>query len=87
MDKKEDTSNSVVNGIFTAFEVLSKRLSFDKTYDGRIVAVNSDGTYNVVINNVTYENLKTKGGTCTVNEIVDVLAPQNNFNNIRIQKY
>lgn len=60
--------------------------TYDKTYSATVYDVNSDGTYDITINNIKYKKIKTIGGTCTLNEVVWVLAIQNNLQNLIILK-
>jgi hypothetical protein len=61
-----------------------RRASFDKTYNGIIKVINGDGTYNVMIDNKTYTNIKSTVPIIQVNDIVKVTAPQNQFSQIYI---
>ena len=54
--------------------------------DTAIVIGSSDDGYTILLNNVTYNNIQTIGGTCIVNEVVRVCAPQGNYNNLFILK-
>ena len=50
--------------------------------DTAIVTGYSDDGYTILLNNVTYNNIQTIGGTCILNEVVKVCAPQGNYNNL-----
>lgn len=50
---------------------------YDRTFRGVIEEINGDGTCNVRINGRTYNNIPCNDGL-EVDEIVDVLIPQNN---------
>lgn len=56
---------------------------YDRTFRGVIENVNNDGTCNVRINGRTYNNVPCKS-TVQVDEIVDVLFPQNNASLMKI---
>lgn len=56
---------------------------YDRTFRGVIENVNNDGTCNVRINGRTYNNVPCKS-IVQVDEIVDVLFPQNNASLMRI---
>lgn len=62
-----------------------KSAPFDKTYEGRIVEKLTDDKYKVSFNGVKF-TAKTidKNKTYNPNEIVCVLAPQNNHKNLFI---
>lgn len=48
-------------------------------YNGIVQAANSDGTYNVQFNGEV-KALKSYGSTPSVNDMVKVFVPQNNYN-------
>ena len=55
-------ANKEQDAILNAIEILinsnSKKDPYDKTFIGRISAINGNNKYNVVINGRTYENIK-----------------------------
>jgi protoporphyrinogen oxidase len=57
----------------------------DITVTARIVSVDDD-SYTIELNGVKYSNIDTIGGTCAVNEMVHVLIPQGQYNNMFILK-
>lgn len=57
----------------------------DITTTGKIVGIEND-EYIVEVGNVQYSGINTIGGTCTVNEIVKVMIPQGQYNNMFILK-
>lgn len=63
----------VMNGVDKA--------AYDKTYNGIITQINSDGTYDVKVNTKTYTLKLYITRTLAVNQIVKVVFPQNNSNN------
>ncbi|MDI9215994.1 hypothetical protein [Clostridium tertium] len=74
--------NNIQEEILKSVEVLvdskMKNLKFNYYVEGKIVAVNSDSTYNVKINGDT-EKLKARQGlTLNVNDVVLVLVPNGN---------
>lgn len=58
----------------------------DITTTGKIVEVVEDGGYTVEINGVQYSDIDTIGGECTLNEMVKVVIPQGQYNNMFILK-
>lgn len=80
-------SKDLIDSIKIIYDNNIKNASFDKTYNGKISSVNTNGTYNVTINGVEYTNIKTMGGTCSLNELVKIRIPQNNYNNMYIDKH
>lgn len=74
----------VENIVFIVKEMLSKA-SFDKTETARIVEVQSGNRYKIMINNVSYGNIRTlNGDTFQVNETVKIMIPQSNYNQMFI---
>ena len=57
----------------------------DITTTARVVEVNED-LYTIELNGVEYSGIDTIGGTCIVNEIVRVMIPQGQYNNMFILK-
>lgn len=85
MDKYTNAVEQLKYGIK---DYVNKRLddiTCDKTYSALVVNKSNDG-YDIVLNGVKYNKIKTIGGYCDVNEIVKVLVPQNNYNNMFILK-
>lgn len=58
----------------------------EKTTTARIVFVQEDGSYTIDLDGKQYSNINTIGGTCTVNEMVKVMIPQGQYNNMFILK-
>lgn len=58
----------------------------EKTTTARIVSVQADGSYTIDLEGKQYSNINTIGGTCTVNEMVKVMIPQGQYNNMFILK-
>lgn len=56
---------------------------YDRTFRGIIKQINNDGTCNLEINNRQYDNVKCPVGL-QVNEVVDVLFPQNNASKMKV---
>ena len=63
----------VMNGVDKA--------AYDKTYNGIITQINSDGTYDVKVNTKIYTLKLYITRTLTVNQVVKVVFPQNNPSN------
>ena len=85
MDKYTNAVEQLKYGIK---DYVNKRLddiTCDKTYSALVVNKSNDG-YDIVLNGVKYNKIKTIGGYCNINEIVKVLVPQNNYNNMFILK-
>ena len=57
----------------------------DITTTARVVGT-KNGLYIVEINGVQYSDVDTIGGTCDVNEMVKVMIPQGQYNNMFILK-
>ena len=57
----------------------------DITTTAKVVDI-SDDLYTVELDDVQYKGLDTIGGTCTINEMVKVMIPQGQYNNMFILK-
>ena len=86
MDKNEIAMQELQKGIDNAIKQAINNAPFDKTEIGKIVYVNStDGTYNVELNKITYENIDTLNKmSFIINDMVKIMIPQNNYNNMFI---
>ena len=58
----------------------------EKTTTARIVSIQEDGSYTIDLDGKQYSNIGTIGGVCTVNEMVKVMIPQGQYNNMFILK-
>ena len=58
----------------------------EKTMTARIVSVQEDGSYTIDLEGKQYSNIGTIGGVCTINEMVKVMIPQGQYNNMFILK-
>lgn len=85
MDRNETAYNQLMQGIQQYTKECLDNGGYDKTYTAIIKSVTTQG-YTILLNGQTYENVKTIGGTCVVNETVKVIVPQNNFTNMFILK-
>ena len=58
----------------------------EKTTTARIVSIQEDGSYTIDLDGKQYSNIGTIGGVCTINEMVKVMIPQGQYNNMFILK-
>lgn len=86
MDKNERAKEQLQKAIISFVSKAIKNAPFDRTQTGYIKTVNTDNSYNVVLNGIEYQKIRTIGGKCVVNETIRVLIPQNNPNNMFILK-
>lgn len=86
MDKNANAVEQLKNGIKTYIDKKADEIPCDKTFTALVTKVSSNGFYSISLNGVEYNNIRTIGGTCKVNESVKVLVPQNNYNNMFILK-
>ena len=86
MDKYENAVEQLKSGIKTYIDKKTIEIPCDRTFTALVTKINQNGTYEILLNGVKYNNIKTIGGTCYVNETVKVLVPQNNYNNMFILK-
>ena len=85
MNKNEKAKIELQKGIEIAIQKAINDAPFDKIETGIIKGVTNNG-YTVLINKVLYYNIKTIGGSCIINEVVKVVTPQNQSNNMFILK-
>lgn len=87
MDKDKIAYEQLLQGIQSYVnECLTNGNNRDITTTGRIVEVVEDGGYTVEINGIQYSDVDTIGGECTLNEMVRVMIPQGQYNNMFILK-
>ena len=85
MNKYEEAVRQLQKGIETYVDKKISETKFDKTYIGIITAITDNNTYSVNVKNVVYNNVPVAGNAvCKLNEIVKVLVPMSNFNNMFI---
>lgn len=77
--------DNLMEGIKFYINEKLKTASYDRT-DTAIVKGISEFGYVISYNNTLYSDVKTTGGTCSINETVKIVIPQNNINNIFILK-
>lgn len=76
----------LMKGILTIVENAVENSPRDKTLTGLILAVNTDGTYNLRLDGNIYNNIQAlkTGIVINVNDTVKVNIPQNQMNNMFI---
>lgn len=85
MNKNEIAYQQLIKGIQNYIEERLNNIGYDKTYTAIVKGVGIFG-YQVLLNGQLYNNVNTIGGTCTINETVKVVVPQNNLSNMFILK-
>lgn len=82
--------NKLQECLWEALQVLVpdaiKTAPFDKTIKGKIIKNYGDGTYDVLINNITYSKIKYINSTLALMSGVWVRIPQNNLNDMYIER-
>ena len=76
--------DSILRSIKILVSTGIEKAPYDKTYNGLITQINSDGTYNVKVNGKIYVLKLYISRTLVVNQIVKVVFPQNNISNAYI---
>lgn len=76
----------LMKGILTIVENAVENSPYDKTLTGLILAVNTDGTYNLRLDGNIYNNIQAlkTGIVININDTVKVNIPQNQMNNMFI---
>lgn len=77
--------DNLMEGIKFYINERFKTAPYDRT-DTAIIKGISEFGYVISYNNTLYSDVKTTGGTCSINETVKIVIPQNNINNIFILK-
>ena len=86
MEKDKIAYEQLLQGIQSYVNKCLGESNRDITTTGKIVEVVKDGCYTVEINGVQYSDIYTIGGKCALNEIVRVVIPQGQYNNMFILK-
>lgn len=86
MNENEQALSQLQQGIISYIDAKIDKMPFDITKSGVITKVNENGTYEVSINGVKYDKIKSIGGECKLNEAVNILIKQNNYNTMVILK-
>lgn len=70
----------ILDAINNLIKKALKTAKFDYTFSGKILTDNGNGTYDVLYNDQTLNNVKSKDGlSLLVNDIVYIRVVQNNF--------
>ena len=86
MEKDKIAYEQLLQGIQSYVNKCLEESNRDITTTGKIVEVVEDGSYTVEINGVQYSDIDTIGGKCALNEMVKVVIPQGQYNNMFILK-
>ena len=86
MEKDKIAYEQLLQGIQSYVNKCLVESNRDITTTGKIVEVVEDGGYTVEINGVQYSDIDTIGGECALNEMVRVVIPQGQYNNMFILK-
>ena len=86
MEKDKMADEQSLQGIQSYVNKCLGESNRDITTTGKIVEVVEDGGYTVEINGVQYSDIYTIGGKCKLNEMVRVVIPQGQYNNMFILK-
>ena len=86
MEKDKIAYEQLLQGIQSYVNKCLGESNRDITTTGKIVEVVEDGGYTVEINGVQYSDIDTIGGECALNEMVKVVIPQGQYNNMFILK-
>ena len=77
MDYDAQAVKEISQGIITVFNENKDSLPYDKTIEGRIIASLGNNSYTVLINGQTYSMSSYGTTTFAINDIVNILYPQN----------
>ena len=85
-EREKNAYDQLLQGVQSFVKKCVTESNRDITTTARIVSVQSDGSYNIDLNGVEYKNIDTIGGECALNEMVKVMIPQGQYNNMFILK-
>lgn len=85
-EREKNAYDQLLQGIQSFVKKCVNESNRDITTTARIISIQSDGSYNIDLNGVEYKNIDTIGGECTLNEMVRVVIPQGQYNNMFILK-
>lgn len=85
-EREKNAYDQLLQGVQSFVKKCVNESNRDITTTARIVSIQSDGSYNIDLNGVEYKNIDTIGGECTLNEMVRVIIPQGQYNNMFILK-
>ena len=85
-EREKNAYDQLLQGVQSFVKKCVNESNRDITTTARIVSIQSDGSYNIDLNGVEYKNIDTIGGECTLNEMVRVVIPQGQYNNMFILK-
>ena len=85
-EREKNAYDQLLQGVQSFVKKCVNESNRDITTTARIVSIQSDGSYNIDLNCVEYKNIDTIGGECTLNEMVRVVIPQGQYNNMFILK-
>ena len=83
MTNNDNAIKSILDGVNILVDKKFKKSPILET--GVITAIGTKG-YTVKVNNIEYNNIKTIGGTCSINETVKVGVPYGNYSRMFIIK-
>lgn len=86
MSKEQEAMKAIADGNMYMLQEMLNNAPFDRIYTGRVKGINETNseqeTYNVEINQYTYNNIPKLAnvGNIKINDVVKVCLPQNNYN-------
>jgi hypothetical protein len=80
-----EISRKLEEGVLLYVDEQLDKAPFDKT-DTAIITGTSEFGYTLLFKGKEYRDIKTIGGSCLLNETVNIVIPQNNMNNMFILK-
>lgn len=84
-EKDKNAYKQLLQGIQSYVNKCIEESNRDITTTARVVEIKNE-LYTIEINGIQYSGIDTIGGTCTVNEMVRVMIPQGQYNNMFILK-
>ena len=81
-----DSMKSLLDAIFFVIKDSINKAPYNATWTGIVETVNADGSYKVMLNGNSYDNIRAlkSGITISVNDTVKIEIPQNQMANMFI---
>ena len=86
MDDNKKAIQQLLEGVKIMIESIIKKTPRDLTYSAMVKSVYSDNTYDIILNGSEYKKIRALNVTTDIkaDDVVKVLIPQNNYNNMFI---
>lgn len=86
MTNPYDSMKSLLDGILFIVKDAISKAPYNQTFTGIVELVNADGSYKVLLNGNSYDNIRALKSSITIsiNDTVKIEVPQNQMSNMYI---